>query len=228
MQHFASDVAFQAAQDRSVVLDGMVSVGQVERSDPSESAVGVAVLATDEPAALIAGQRAALDCRTTRHAQRPQPFGGLRSTRSVARLHGVSGGFGGNGVRLASPTAQLSVWTVHLRDLDTDSAQIAGEVGSLAAFDSDFPRHSKAKQPSKQLPVTDGGRREVGDVKDLGPTVDHRCHVNVFVGVDPARDNTNVVWHTERRPHASPAGSQPAGHLLPRYQSSFASGNTAR
>jgi hypothetical protein len=106
----------------------------------------------------------------------------------------------------------LAVGPVHLDDLHTASAQIAGEPRSPRAAALDAHRHelTEAAQPCEQTAVAAAGCRELCCSDDAAEIIDHRSNVHLLVGIDTAKNAA-----PDARPrdggHATPSSSETKG-----------------
>jgi len=73
-------------------------------------------------------------------------------------------------------------------------ASEAGPVGA-GALHAHLGQLAEGPHPADQQAMPPGRRQELGRVEDLGPLVDHRCNMDVFVGAYPADDKSAPLSH---------------------------------
>ena len=115
-----------------------------------------------------------------------RPVTGLRAATGSAAQYCAGGSFGVEGVGLAPATAGGLVRLVDLDHLDASRPQMPGQCRAVGAgaLHASLPHGAEPTRPDQQRSVAGGGGREYLAAQQHAQWVDHRCSVQILMGIN--------------------------------------------
>ena len=139
---------------------------------------------------LVSCLSAGLHGRSSRKSQQADCFDhailALRCASGCARQRRPSGRLSIDGVGLATLTAELTIWTIHLDDADARRPKVAHEPGAVAActLHANADQRPVSGEPGQELAVAGACRRKQSCSEQLPSHTQCRGSMHVLVRIN--------------------------------------------